>query len=165
MTFLLIEDDRNDVLFVQQEFKGSGNRYRLEVVSDGIEAVRYLEGTHGYEDRGKFPLPAVIMLDLKMPRFSGFDFLHWLRMNSPNQLDLIPVVVFSASHLPEDAMRAYALGVNAYMVKPGHWREFRERLRVLLAYWGEHVETPELFLPVSSVRATRPVAGPLCRAS
>ena len=146
-TILLIEDDRNEVLLVQREFKETGGSYRLETVSDGIEAVRYLQGTDGYEDRAKFPLPELILLDLKMPRFSGVDFVHWLRTQSPGQVYLIPVVVLSASNLPADIVRAYALGVNAYMVKPANWQEFRHRLRALLAYWGEHVETP-VFAPV-----------------
>ncbi len=147
--FLLIEDDSNDVVFIQQEFKRGAKSVRLEVVSDGVEAVRYLEGTGEYADRSLHPLPDVILLDLKMPRFSGFDFLEWLRSKAPRYLNLIPVVVLSSSNLPQDVVRAYALGVSSYVVKPVNWDLFRERLRVVHTYWAEHVETPGLPVPVA----------------
>lgn len=147
--FLLIEDDSNDVVFIQQEFKRGAKDTRIEVVSDGVEAVRYLEGTGEYADRSLHPLPEVILLDLKMPRFSGFDFLEWLRSKAPRYLNLIPVVVLSSSNLPQDVVRAYALGVSSYVVKPVNWDLFRERLRVLHMYWAEHVETPALPVPVA----------------
>jgi len=147
--FLLVEDDPNDVLFVQQEFKRTSKSIRLNVVSDGIEAMRYLEGNDIYKDRQKYPLPHVILLDLKMPRFSGFDFLEWLRFKAPDQLHFIPVVVLSSSNLPQDVTRAYALGVNSFVVKPINWEEFRHRLHLLAAYWAENVETPEFPMPLS----------------
>jgi CheY-like chemotaxis protein len=112
-------------------------------VCDGIDATRYLEGKDVYKDRQKHPFPHLILLDLKMPRFSGFDFLEWLRFKAPDQLHFIPVVVLSSSNLPQDVARAYALGVNSFMVKPVNWEEFRHRLQVLAAYWADNVETPE----------------------
>ncbi len=142
-TFLLVEDDPNDVLFVQQEFKRASKNIRLHVVSDGIEAKRYLEGRDNYTDRTKYPLPQVIVLDLKMPRFSGFDFLEWLRSKAPDQLHFIPVVVLSSSTLPQDIVRSYALGVSSYITKPVNWLEFRQRLHNLAVYWADNVETPE----------------------
>jgi CheY-like chemotaxis protein len=159
--FLLIEDDPNDVLFAQQEFKNHVGYCRLEVVSDGIEAVRYLEGRNEYADRDKHPLPDTIILDLKMPRFSGFDFLDWLRTKAPNAVHLIPVVVLSSSNLAEDVVKAYALGASSYHVKPGSWGEYRNRLRAMISYWAEHAETPKL--PVLAPRlddAGRPIPRP-----
>src|SRR5437867_11549993 len=140
---LLVEDDPNDVLFVQQEFKRTAKNIRLAVVSDGIEAMRYLEGRDMYKDRQKYPAPHLILLDLKMPRFSGFDFLEWLRFKAPDQLHFIPVVVLSSSNVPQDVARAYALGVNSFVVKPVDWEDFRHRLQILATYWAENVETPE----------------------
>jgi DNA-binding response OmpR family regulator len=147
-TFLLVEDDANDVLIVQQEFKRASKNIRLNIVSDGIEAKRYLEGKDDYRDRLKFPIPQVILLDLKMPRFSGFDFLEWLRSKAPDQLHFIPVVVLSSSTLPQDIIRSYALGVSSYMTKPVNWEEFRKRLHSLATYWAENVETPEFPITV-----------------
>jgi len=139
--FLLVEDDPNDVLIVEREFKRRGV-VGLRVVHDGIEAVRYLEGKGDYQDRIKFPMPDVVLLDLKMPRFSGFDFLEWLRGRAPGHLHLIPIVVLSSSDEPGDVRRAYALGVNSYIVKPLHWAEFQDKMRALSVYWSQHVETP-----------------------
>ena len=152
-TFLLVEDDANDVLIVQQEFKRASKNIRLCIVSDGIEAKRYLEGKDDYNDRLKFPLPQVILLDLKMPRFSGFDFLEWLRSKAPDQLHFIPVVVLSSSTLPQDIVRAYALGVSSYMTKPVNWEEFRKRLHSLATYWAENVETPEFPITTAAARS------------
>lgn len=154
--FLLVEDDPNDVLFVQQEFKRSSKNIRLNIVSDGIEAMRYLEGHDPYRDRQKYPLPHVILLDLKMPRFSGFDFLEWLRFKGPDQLHFIPVVVLSSSSLAPDVARAYALGVNSFIAKPVNWEEFRRRLQVLASYWADHVETPEFPVSTSSAKSPAP---------
>lgn len=152
--FLLVEDDPNDVLFVQQEFKRTSKNIRLNVVSDGIEAMRFLEGKDMYKDRQKYPLPHVVLLDLKMPRFSGFDFLEWLRFKAPDQLRFIPVIVLSSSNLAPDVARAYALGVNSFVVKPVNWEEFRQRLQVLAAYWADNVETPDF--PVAPAAGKNP---------
>jgi len=161
-TFLLVEDDPNDVLFVQQEFKRTAKQIRLNIVSDGIEAMRYLEGKDVYKDRQKHPLPHVILLDLKMPRFSGFDFLEWLRFKGPDQLHFIPVVVLSSSNMPQDVGRAYALGVNSFLVKPVNWEDFQHRLQILAQYWAEHVETPEFPTAVpTSKGAAQSILAPL----
>src|SRR6266850_1063941 len=96
-TFLLVEDDPHDVEFVQNEFKQAFMHINLHVTRDGAEAMRYVAGEEKYVDRAKHPLPDVILLDVKMPRMSGFDFLLWLRSRSPNQHRLIPVVMMSSS--------------------------------------------------------------------
>src|SRR5216117_3858071 len=95
--FLLVEDDKNDVFLVQREFKGAPANLRIEAVADGAEAIRYLEGEGEYADRINFPLPQVILLDLKMPRVNGFELLDWVRRRAPNPLRTIPVVVMSSS--------------------------------------------------------------------
>ena len=142
-TFLLVEDDPNDVLFVQQAFKQAPACIRLEAVSDGLHAMHYLEGLGDYSDRRTYPLPDVILLDLKMPRVDGFRFLDWLRAKGPREHRLIPVLVMSSSALPQDVERAYALGVNSYLVKPVDWHEFKERIKAIGIYWGEHVKKPD----------------------
>jgi CheY-like chemotaxis protein len=142
-TFLHVDDDPNDIYLVEREFKEVPAHLRLKSVHDGIEGKRYLVGHGEYADRKKFPVPDVILLDLKMPRFSGFDFLEWLHSGEAGDLHLIPVVVLSSSELADDVRRAYALGVNSYVVKPGKWDHFRERIKMLAVYW-DNVETPRL---------------------
>jgi len=132
--FLLVEDDPADVEFVSIAFKSSG--HQLLVVSDGQQAIDYLSGKEAYADRHKFPLPQVILLDVKMPRVNGFEFLKWLRHQSPGDLRLLPVIIMSSSDEPSDVKTAYALGVNSYLIKPIQWKEFQDQLKILNVFWG-----------------------------
>jgi CheY-like chemotaxis protein len=138
--FLLVEDDANDVLMLKMEFAHASVPIRLEVVEDGREAIRYLEGAGQYGEREQYPVPHVILLDLKMPRINGFEFLEWLRSKGPREHRFIPVVVMSSSALKEDVDRAYSLGANSYMVKPVSWALFKERIKAMGIYWAEHVQ-------------------------
>ena len=140
--FLLVEDDRNDQQLVELEFQRVSLNIQLITVQDGSEAIEYIEGRGEYADRARFPIPHVILLDLKMPRVTGFEFLEWLRSKSPHRARFIPVIVLSSSNLEPDIDRAYSLGANSYLVKPIHWQSFRERIQALCVYWSEHVETP-----------------------
>src|SRR5262249_37244239 len=101
-------------------------------------------GEGGFCDRRTHPLPNVILLDLKMPRINGFEFLEWLRSKSPDDLRLTPVLVMTASGLEEDIHRAYALGANSYIVKPTDWNLFKRLIADLGIYWSEHSETPRV---------------------
>jgi CheY-like chemotaxis protein len=143
-TFLLVEDDPNDAFLVELELKHEAPEIKLHWVSDGHEAMDYLEGKPPYVNRKTHPLPDVILLDLRMPRVGGFDFLEWLHSHSPYDFRLIPVIVMSSSNLQEDVKRAYELGANSYFVKPFHFGAFRERIRLLGIMWGEYVETPKV---------------------
>ena len=140
-TFLLVEDDPNDVLMLEMELQKAPLNTRLLSVYDGGEAMQYLEGQGRYVDRDAYPIPQVILLDLKMPRVNGFEFLAWLRSKGPRNCRIIPVVVMSSSGLKEDVERAYTLGANSYLVKPVSWVLFRERIKTVGIYWAEHVET------------------------
>jgi len=142
--FLLVEDEPIDVTLVTRAFGKSGSNCRLEVAGDGVHAKEYLEGKPPYDDRKRFPLPDVILLDIKMPRMNGLEFLKWLREESPQEFRITPVVVMSSSDLPQDVKQAYALGVNSYLVKPVDWTEFQKCMAALNVYWNEVVETPDI---------------------
>jgi CheY-like chemotaxis protein len=116
-TILLVEDDSNDVLLLQRAFRRAGLNHALQVVSDGDQAVEYLSGEGKYSDRDTHPLPALILLDLKLPRRSGLEVLQWLR-TQPVLVRSVPVIVLTSSRLSEDVDRAYSLGANSYMAKP-----------------------------------------------
>jgi CheY-like chemotaxis protein len=141
-TFLLVEDEPNDVALVEREFARAPVPMRLHVTNDGSEAMDYIEGRGKFADRKEFPVPDVILLDLKMPRVGGFDFLKWLRTESSANTRLIPVVIMSSSAEEEDVDRAYALGANSYLVKPVDWPLFQERIKALGIYWAWHSQTP-----------------------
>lgn len=139
-TFLLVEDDPNDVLLLEIEFRRRPASIRLISVEDGGKAIEYLKGEGVYADRDKYPIPNVILLDLKMPGINGFQFLEWLRAKGPPNHRIIPVVIMSSSGLKEDVERAYRLGANSYLVKPVNWTLFKERIQALGIYWAEHVQ-------------------------
>ncbi len=113
---LVVEDDQDHAILIRAAFKSQDVRFPLRVCGDGQEAIDYLCGKPPFEDRTRNPLPAVIILDLKLPRVSGFEVLEWLQ-DKPWLQD-IPVLVFTSSSNPEDAERAYSLGAQAYRQKP-----------------------------------------------
>src|ERR1041385_8319073 len=113
---LLAEDDINDVLLLERAFEKAGLRPSLRVVNDGEAAIEYLSGRGIYADRERFPVPFLLLLDLKMPGTDGFEVLQWLR-NDP-ELKRLLVVVLTSSNLQADVDRAYELGANSYLVKP-----------------------------------------------
>jgi CheY-like chemotaxis protein len=113
----------------------------LQVVADGQEAIDYLNNTGKYSDRNAFPLPDLIILDLKMPRVSGFDVLQWIRNDGLARL--IPVIVLSSSALTADVNRAYTLGANAYMVKPAEAVALERLIQTISDFWHAG-EKPDL---------------------
>ena len=142
VTFLLVEDDPNDIIMLELEFQRVPAHIRMVAVHDGGEAMQYLQSNGKFTDLRNHPHPDVILLDLKMPCINGFEFLEWLRTKAPVQERFIPVVVMSSSALREDVDRAYSLGANSYLVKPVQWALFQQRIQALGIYWAEHVERP-----------------------
>jgi CheY-like chemotaxis protein len=142
-TFLHVDDDPRERLLIEVAFDRIGDpNIKLIQVADGEEAIAYLKREGRFADSLKFPLPGVILLDIKMPRVSGFEFLKWLRVQSPPPCRLIPVVVISSSAEKKDIELAYALGANTYFIKPINWQEFLEALKALGIYWAEYAASP-----------------------
>ncbi len=148
-TILVIEDDPNDLFFLKRAFDTVQTRCTLQAVGDGAEAIDYLRGVDDYADRQRFPLPALILMDLKMPRVDGFEFLAWLRRDP--KLKTIPVVVFSSSNLADDVRRAYELGANSFIVKQQDSAVLPDMLQVLARYWLEVCEIPAIQTNVEAV--------------
>src|SRR5437763_14960 len=105
---LQIEDDENDVLFLRIAMENAGVSHPLQVAKDGRQAIEYLSGTGKFSDRGSFPLPCLVLMDLKLPRLSGHEVLKWIR-NQPN-FRTLPVLVFTSSNADSDIETAYQLG-------------------------------------------------------
>jgi CheY-like chemotaxis protein len=114
--------------FVQAEIANP-----LKVARDGQEAIDYLSGTGPYADREKFPLPILVLLDLKMPRKSGMETLEWIR--GQKQLRALAVIIFSSSVQPAEIEQAYALGANAFVTKPPGTKERIEFARMIKGLW------------------------------
>jgi CheY-like chemotaxis protein len=133
---LYAEDEPDDVFFMERAFRRAGIEHGLHTVADGKEAMDYLSGKEKYADRTINPLPAVVLLDLKMPEFSGFEVLRWIR--STAEVAAVPVVILTSSAQRADIERASSLGANGYLVKPGNLEELAEVARAIKAYWLEH---------------------------
>ena len=123
---LLAEDDRNDIYLMRRAFEKAAIPNPLFVVHNGQEAVDYMAGVGDYTAREKFPLPGLMLLDLKMPWMDGFDVLAWLRRQ--RQFDTLPVVVLTSSHLQADIDKSRQMGVYDYRVKP---HRFEDLVRLL----------------------------------
>ena len=139
---LLVEDEENDILFVQRAFKHAGILNPLEITRNGDEAVAYLQGAGKFADRTKFPLPVFVLLDLKMPRRSGLEVLAWAKEQTG--LKRIPIVVLTSSKNDADVNRAYELGANSYLVKPVSFEGLIELVKSLQLYWLVLNERPDL---------------------
>ncbi|HHY85352.1 MAG TPA: response regulator [Verrucomicrobia bacterium] len=134
INILHVEDDPNDALLFQHACARAGVRFALRSVTDGDEAIAYLQGTQGYADRQKHPFPQLILLDLKMPRLSGFEVLAWLREN--DAFKSLPVIVLTSSNHESDIKRAYDLGANSYLVKPVGFDALVEVAKTISGYWA-----------------------------
>lgn len=141
-TILLVEDDPNDVTLIERAFRKANIVNPLQIVTDGEKAVAYLAGQEPYTDRERYPLPALVLLDLKLPRKSGHEVLEWLRVQ-PN-LQRIPVVVLTGSKEPADINLAYDLGANSYLIKPVAFDDLLETVKALNLYWLILNEKPEV---------------------
>ncbi len=132
-TILLVEDDADDIFLMERAFRKARLANPLTVLRDGEEAISYLLGEGVYSNRADHPLPSMILLDLKMPRVSGFDVLEWLKKKP--ELQNIPVVVLTSSNEIPDIERARALGAKSYLVKPGQLPDLVEMMLRLQGYW------------------------------
>ncbi len=126
---LLVEDDPNDILLIRRAFQKTSMAAPLQVVHDGDAAVAYLEGQGAYADRGRYPLPILMLLDLKLPRRSGVEVLTWMREHEG--LEALPVVALSSSGEPVDILRAYELGARSFYVKPTSFTDLLGLVKVL----------------------------------
>lgn len=143
-TILLVEDNRNDILLVQRAFRKANLAHSIQVIEDGDSAVLYLAGGDPYTDRDQYPLPALILLDLKLPRRSGLEVLAWLKQQP--DLKRLPVVVLTSSGETIDIHRAYDLGANSYLVKPPSFADLKTMLESLNLYWLTLNQNPQMYL-------------------
>jgi CheY-like chemotaxis protein len=132
---LLVEDDENDVFFMQRAFREAGIINPVSIVNDGREAIDYLSGNGKFSDRAVWPLPCLVLLDLKLPYVLGLDVLKWLR--SQPQFKSVIVVVLTSSRQDADIEKAYALGANSYLVKPPDVHQLVAMVKRIKEYWME----------------------------
>jgi two-component system response regulator len=130
---LLVEDNQADVLLTLRAFKKGGMSNEIVVARDGQEALDYLFGTGPFADRENFVLPAVVLLDLRLPRVSGLDVLRRIRTDPRTHHQ--PVVILTSSNEDRDVVAGYDSGANAYVRKPVEFVAFAEAARALGFFW------------------------------
>ena len=139
-TILHVEDDPNDVLLVNRAIQKSNAAMIVRSVTDGDQALAYLAGRESFADKQEYPLPHLVLLDLKMPRKSGLEVLSWIRQQP--SLKRMVVVIFTSSKHDQDINRAYELGANSYLVKPVGFDALQETMKQVNHYWGKLNQAP-----------------------
>lgn len=129
---LLVDDNPHDVVLIRLAFRKVGIIDTIQLVKDGTEAVQYIKGEGTYADRHHYPVPTLVLLDLKMPQTSGFEVLRWIR-EQPD-LSHVHVVVMSGSKNDADIEKAYSLGAHSYLVKPTKFEDLVKMMESLKDY-------------------------------
>jgi CheY-like chemotaxis protein len=141
-TMLIVEDDPYDSKLILRAIRKARILNPTRLIENGASAIAYLAGTPPYEDREAYPLPVVLLLDLKLPKQSGFEVLEWLRAQPT--LSRLPVVVLTSSAESSDVNRAYDLGANSYLVKPVDSDALVDMLKTVELYWLFSNTKPDL---------------------
>ncbi len=151
-TILQVEDDPNDVLFLQRALKKAGVNNPVRRVSDGQQAIDYLQGAGPFADRERYPFPSLVLLDLKLPYVMGLEVLRWIRQQIQRPL---VVLILTASAEKADIAKAYQLGANGFLVKPSEAGKLHEMMKALKDFWLTHNS-----LPPESYREPEAAAAP-----
>lgn len=130
---LIAEDNADDLALVTQALSEIP-MVNLQITRDGVDVIRYLQGAGEFADRSQYPMPDLLMLDLKMPELGGMEVLRWLKDHS--ECRLIAKIILSGSNVEKDVEEAYQLGVNAFFTKPGSFHELQELMRLVVGYWS-----------------------------
>jgi len=139
-TILLVEDNPDDEALTLRAMNKMSITNQIFVARDGAEALDFLSATGVYSDRRKADLPAVILLDLKLPKVDGLEVLR--RLRSMEHTRYIPVVVLTNSNEEQDILRSYSLGANSYVRKPVDFQTFTNLVGQLGKYWLVINEAP-----------------------
>lgn len=139
---LLVEDNPDDEGLVARALRRLPNPPELEVARDGVEAIGYFFGDDGAVRAHGVNIPAVVLLDIKMPRMDGFEVLRHLRTDERTRA--VPVVMFTSSDEERDIFEAYKLGASSYVRKPLDFEEFAQAVREIVQYWcGRNQPVPK----------------------
>ena len=158
-SILYVEDNEDDVLLLRFAFKRADILNPLHFAQDGQEAIDYLAGAGKFSDRAKYPIPSLVLLDLKLPKKMGMEVLHWIREES--SVRKLPVVILSASAQKSDVDRCYEFGANAFLVKPSDADGLADMCQALKHFWltynifpPEWVEAPK---PIQEPQSSSPL--------
>lgn len=130
--YLIAEDDENTQVLIVRAFKTLDLSMPVHFVETGDQVIDYLEGRGGFADRQQYPVPALLLLDLKMPKKNGLETLEWIRQSRWREL---VTIMFTGSDEESDAREAYRLGVNSFVRKPVGFGELVQILASIHHYW------------------------------
>ncbi len=130
---LLVEDNPDDVTLTLKALEQNNIANRVAVVTDGAEALDYLFCTGKFADRDMRAMPAVVLLDLRLPRVDGLEVLK--RLRADERTNILPIVILTSSKEEQDMITGYRLGANSYIQKPVDFNRFSEAVRQLGLYW------------------------------
>src|SRR5213594_255676 len=130
---LVAEDDESHVALLKRAFHLAGILTPLHVVHDGDETIAYLKGEGKFAQRNEFPLPDLLLVDLKMPRTDGFQVIQWIRQQP--ELATLRIVVLTTSEAVRDINKAYQLGANSFLTKPVVFEDFKNTIQAMYDYW------------------------------
>jgi CheY-like chemotaxis protein len=147
---LVAEDEEDYVFLIRKAFAEANLNNPMHVVSTGLEAMAYLKGEGKYANRDEYPLPDLFLLDLKLPGFSGFEIIGWVR--SEPGLSGLRIIVLTSSDQMRDVNDAYRLGANSFLMKPYDFDDLIAFSRFIGDFWLKFSKCPESF------RAPKPVA-------
>jgi CheY-like chemotaxis protein len=137
---LQVEDDPNDVFFLNHAMNKAGVANPIKVATDGRQAIDYLKGVGKFADRELFPLPCLVLLDLKLPYVMGLEVLTWIRSHD---LKSLVVIILSASAEGADIAAAYQLGANAFLTKPSQASKLDSIVKAIKDFWLVHNVLPQ----------------------
>lgn len=138
---LLADDSPDDIFLIKSAFKKSGFSDPIYIVQNGEEVLRYLKGEGAYADRRRYPVPHLLLLDLNMPRLSGFEVLSWIR--GRQEWMCLPVIVLTTSFYGPEIKRAYDLGANSFITKPPEFAQLIASLKEVGEHWLRRAILPE----------------------
>jgi len=130
---LQVEDDENDVMFLELAMETAGCKIPIQVATDGRQALDYLSGSGDFADPQPHPEPSLVLLDLRLPKVPGLDVLKWIRRQP--KLKTVPVIVLTSSEATRDIEDAYQLGADSYIVKPVNPGDLVEIVKYICDTW------------------------------
>jgi len=140
-TILLVEDNPDDVALTLRAFKKNKMKNNIVIVGDGQEALDYLFCKEKFEGRNSSDLPAMVLLDLNLPKLDGFEVLKAIRKNKITKF--LPVIILTSSNEERDMVYGYLLGANSFIQKPVDFKKFSEAIKTITVFWTHINKTPD----------------------
>jgi CheY-like chemotaxis protein len=131
---LIAEDSEDDVVLLRRALEKAEIKNPVQVVPTGEQVIAYMEGKGTYGNRNIYPLPALLILDIKMPKLNGLEVLHWISEHP--QFKVVPTIIFTSSNRDHDICKSFELGAHGYFVKPSSLAETENIFRTIRDYWN-----------------------------